>query len=242
MPDLVIALFGRAPSDPDTKTRLRHGLPASRGAGLPACLLRDTAAVAAQVAAADLAVVCTPGSEPALAEMHACVPGARHVLGQRGADLGERMHHAFVDLFARGYRRVVLIGTDLPTLPSVHLAQAAGALTGGERPRVVLGPAEDGGYYLIGLAGPEPRLFGGIAWSTPRVLEQTVGAALRIGLEVVRLPFWYDVDTPEDLARLRAESPGLPGDVAPFTRGWLAESPPAASPSRPPGRGRRSRH
>jgi hypothetical protein len=89
---------------------------------------------------------------------------------------------------------------------------------------VVLGPSEDGGYYLIGLKQPHPDLFRGIAWSTDRVTTQTLVKADAMGLKVVRLPFWYDVDTAADLDRLRAELPTLPDDALPNTRRLLDET------------------
>jgi len=235
MPDLAIALFGRAPSAPDAKTRLRRGLAGSPGATLPACLLRDTAAVVTRVAGADTVVVCTP--DDAGAEFRELVPAARHIVPQRGDELGRRMHQAFVDLFSLGYQRVMVIGTDLPTLPAAHLEMAADALAVAGRTRVVLGPAEDGGYYLIGLAGPAPGVFEGVAWSTPHVFAQTVAAAARAGLEVSTVPPWFDVDTRDDLARLAMDLQSLPRDVAPFTREWLR----AASPIPRPASGPRSR-
>ncbi len=152
------------------------------------------------------------------------MPDAAHILRQRGEDLGARMHHTFVDLFALGYRGVIVIGTDLPTLPPAHLEMAVELLSVPDPPRVVLGPVDDGGYCVMGLTRPASGLFEGIAWSTPQVFAQTIAAADRIGLEVVRLPPWYDIDTPEDLTRLAADLQGLPAQVAPFTREWLREN------------------
>jgi len=115
---------------------------------------------------------------------------------QSSGDLGGRMSNAFKDLFARGYKSAIMIGADLPTLPSRYLRAAFAAL---ERRPVVLGPSLDGGYYLIGLRAPQPELFEGIAWSTNQVLGQTIDRINRLSLEVQCLEPWYDVDTADDL-------------------------------------------
>jgi len=98
----------------------------------------------------------------------------------------------------------VVLNSDSPTLPTAFLVEAAEALA---RPgdRAVFGPSSDGGYYLLGLKTAHRRLFEDIAWSTERVAEQTLQRAAEIGLEVHRLPGWYDVDDVESLRRLRGE-------------------------------------
>ena len=129
------------------------------------------------------------------------------LLPQRGADLGCRERGVFEDLFRDGFSPVVLIGSDLPTLPAARVAEALDRLRV-QGDRVVLGPADDGGYYLIGLAarpGPVPDLFSGIRWSTGWARADTVAAADRIGLAVELLDGWYDVDDEAGLTRLRAE-------------------------------------
>ena len=127
------------------------------------------------------------------------------LLSQRGADLGERERAAFVDLFAAGFRKVVMVGSDLPTLPADHIRQALEQVAPGT---AVLGPSEDGGYYLLALAAPAtdaalPDLFSGIRWSTAAALEDTLAAARRAGLRVALVPRWRDVDDAAGLARLR---------------------------------------
>lgn len=122
---------------------------------------------------------------------------------QPAGDLGERMAAAFDEGFRRGARRVAIIGTDVPGAGRHHVLQALAAL---ERHDVCVGPARDGGYYLLALGRPEPRLFEGIAWSTPEVLGQTLARAESLGLRVARLETLTDVDTLEDL---RLEWPRL---------------------------------
>jgi rSAM/selenodomain-associated transferase 1 len=119
-------------------------------------------------------------------------------LPQEGADLGERMANAFDFSFAAGYGPVLLRGSDTPDLPASIIYEAQEALAR-EKADLVLGPAADGGYYLIGLSQPAPRLFEDIAWSTPGVLDATLQLATGMGLTVHLLPGWRDIDTPEDL-------------------------------------------
>lgn len=102
-----------------------------------------------------------------------------------------RLHHAISRVLALGYRRVLTIGTDSPTLPPAYLEEAAAQL--GEHD-VVLGPAEDGGYYLIGVKAAPIALFEGIAWSTEEVFAQTLQRAEALQLSVHLLPQWYDID------------------------------------------------
>ncbi len=110
---------------------------------------------------------------------------------QVGDTLGQRLHHAFGRLLRSPGDRAVIIGSDSPDLPAATLRRAFRKL---KHRDVVLGPATDGGYYLIGLRAPAPALFDGIAWSGPEVLGQTVRAVERAGLTLSLLPVWYDVD------------------------------------------------
>ena len=121
---------------------------------------------------------------------------------QRGRDLGERLTGAIGEEFAAGPGPVIAIGADAPHIPAAALAEAAATLAHGAD--VVLGPAADGGYYLIGLGRPAPDLFAGIAWGTAGVLEATLARAGAAGLAPHLLPPSFDIDQPADLARLRA--------------------------------------
>jgi rSAM/selenodomain-associated transferase 1 len=138
------------------------------------------------------------------------------VIAQRGDDLGQRMAHVFEDSFRLGMESVVIVGSDLPDLPSRLLRDALDALRGHEA-RAVLGPASDGGYYLIGLNRPQPALFDRIEWSTERVMAQTREAATTLGFEVVLLDEWNDVDDAADLSRLMRDAPE---SSATRTRAW----------------------
>jgi uncharacterized protein len=142
----------------------------------------------------------------------ACSPAATHVffkimeerqrvkvMDQVGDDLGARMNHACETLFACGYHRVLIIGTDAPTLPLPHFQQALSLLDNHD---LVLGPALDGGYYLIALTRVVPELFSGIPWSTDQVLTLTQAKAATLGLQTALLEPWRDVDTLADLQAL----------------------------------------
>jgi rSAM/selenodomain-associated transferase 1 len=121
---------------------------------------------------------------------------------QGEGDLGERLSRFFATAAHDGVERSIVVGSDAPTLPLGFIAQAFDQLA---RYRVVLGPSDDGGYYLLGMAGPSPPIFEGIAWSTPSVWPQTVARLAELQLPFAELPRWYDVDQVDDLDRLAAE-------------------------------------
>lgn len=118
---------------------------------------------------------------------------------QRGDDIGEKMHNAFEDAFNEKFEHVIIVGTDLPFLNSEVLESALNLLNTHD---LVLGPANDGGYYLVGLKAPQPELFRNIAWGTDRVLDRTVHAASSLGMTLTFVPALDDVDRPEDLQKL----------------------------------------
>ena len=134
---------------------------------------------------------------PPAAPFAALLPRAR-CRPQRGTDLCERMAHAVADTIAESPGPVLVIGADAPHVPAARLAEATAVLAAGTD--VVLGPADDGGYYLIGLRSPAPPLFRGVAWGTSRVLADTLARAGALRTHLL-LPS-FDVDEPEDLVRL----------------------------------------
>jgi uncharacterized protein len=130
--------------------------------------------------------------------------GSRYdYLPQRGADLGEKMKNAFRDIFAGGYEEILLVGSDLPDLPGRIIHDAFTSLA---RHGAVIGPTQDGGYYLIGFRSGcfLPDIFAGIPWSTAEVFERTMAAFKFRNRDVSILPAWQDMDTPEDLEDFRA--------------------------------------
>jgi uncharacterized protein len=141
------------------------------------------------------------------------------LISQLGDDLGERLDSVVTACLSNGFEQVVVMDSDSPTLPPDTGDRAFAALA---RTDVVLGPCEDGGYYLIGLKRPSPALMRNLPMSTPTVLMDTVRIARRANLGVTLLPVWYDVDTAAELEQLVAELPELPNDRAVNTRKVLA--------------------
>jgi len=165
--------------------------------------------------------VYTPvGAESAYIDV---LPADFSLLPQRGGEFGERLYFAVEDLFKCGFDSLCLIDSDSPTVPAENFEQAVELLSTSED-RVVLGPSDDGGYYLIGVKKPHRHLFEQIDWSTERVLNQTMQRATEIGVEVKLLPTGYDVDDDACLRRLCNELIGEQGEdsVAPSTRKFLA--------------------
>jgi len=146
------------------------------------------------------------------AEFAAILPNRWRLQPQAGGDLGQRMQNYFANRFAEGFRRVVLLGTDSPNLPLEFITKALAEL---ETHQVVLGPTEDGGYYLVGAQGmvgaqgpTVPLIFTDIAWSTPHVWRQTIAAMQQTGTSFAVLPTWYDVDEADDYLRLLEDLTG----------------------------------
>ena len=224
----ALAVMTKAPQAGRVKTRLTPPLSADEAASLNICFLRDTAAVILRTTengrGKGVGVYTPPGSEAAYSGI---LPKEFILVPQRGDAFGERLTAATDDLLQLGFDSVCLINSDSPTVPATAFAQAVEILS---QPAdgVVLGPSDDGGYYLIGLKKTHRRLFEGIDWSTERVLDQTVAAAREIELPVHLLPTWYDVDDRLTLTRLCQELFGSNGNTtsssgAPATRDFLAE-------------------
>jgi uncharacterized protein len=199
----ALIIFAKAPIPGQVKTRLCPPLTADEAATLHGSFVLDTlerskAAIAKFKLPLDRYLACAPAAGHVffkiLEERHGVT-----LIDQIGDDLGARMHHSFASLFSKGYQRVLLIGTDVPSLPLDNYSHALALLNSHE---LVLGPALDGGYVLIGLKRPAPDLFAGIPWSTDRVLAFTQEKAARLGLTTALLPAWRDVDTIEDVQAL----------------------------------------
>ena len=170
----------------------------------------------AAIAACGIAVYTPVGAESAYTDI---LPADFSLLPQRGDKFGERLYFAVEDLFKCGFDSVCLIDSDSPTVPAENFAEAVERLSTSED-RVVLGPSDDGGYYLIGVKKPHRQLFEQIDWSTERVLNQTIRRATEIEIEVKLLPTGYDVDDDASLRRLCNEllTDTMSADIAPKTR------------------------
>jgi rSAM/selenodomain-associated transferase 1 len=201
----AIAIMAKAPRVGAAKTRLVPPLSAADAAALSACFIRDAAGnieTAAQQAPIDGYIAFAPAD--AEVEFQPLLAQGTRLLPSRRAGLGASLFDAVTDLTGAGYGAVCLVNSDSPTLPTEILVAATKALLpAGDR--LVLGPAEDGGYYLIGLKQAHRRLFEDIAWSTPQVCRETEDRAQELGLAISRLPVWYDVDDESSLQRLRRE-------------------------------------
>src|SRR5438270_11065759 len=203
--------MAKAPRVGDAKTRLVPPLSAEEAARLSACFIRDAAgniAAAARHSAIDGYIAYSPPG--AAAEFAPLLADGIRLLPPRHIGLGASLYDAAEDLLSAGYSSACLVNSDSPTLPTALLVEAARALSS-PGDRIVLGPAADGGYYLIGLKQAHARLFDDIAWSTSLVFAQTVERARGIGLEPLVLPMWYDGDDAESLHRLNAEPLGEGG-------------------------------
>lgn len=214
----TLIVVAKRPAAGQTKTRLCPPLDAQQAAALYECFLHDTLATIRRVPEVRRVIGYLPdGAAPyfrTLAPDFALSP-------QRGADLGERLDDLLSAALAAGAPKAVVMSSDSPTLPAGYVGQAFTLL---DTHDVVLGPADDGGYYLIGLRQPQPRLLRDVTMSTPFVLRETMAVAEALRLRTALLPGWYDVDTVEDLRRLRAELAEAPAEVAAYTRAFLAEA------------------
>ena len=195
----MLALFAKAPVPGEVKTRLLPQLSAERAAQLYAAMLADVLDQHAAEADCELALWYTP--ESAGEWFAANAPARYRRLPQRGADLSERMRALFHFHAREGAQRIVLRGTDSPTLPAVRVREAFAAL---EHFPIALCPDRDGGYNLIGLREPHDALFA-LEFSLASVLGATLARARELSLACELLPAHHDVDTWDDLVRLGRE-------------------------------------
>jgi rSAM/selenodomain-associated transferase 1 len=226
----AIGIMCKAPQPGWAKTRLAADIGPVAASELSACFLRDVAvaieAVPETLGRRGYGVYAPAGAERALRDLF---PSQFGLLLQAGDDFGDVLFGAAHDLLVAGHDCVLLVNGDSPTLPPSFLAQAIEAL---RKPgdRMVLGPASDGGYYLIGLKRPHRHLFAKIAWGTGTVARLTCERAAEIGLETKLLPEWYDIDDFETLGWLRDELAGIStrfrgGGPATASRTFLAAMP-----------------
>lgn len=202
-----MVLFAKAPIPGQVKTRLCPPLTPDEAASLHGSFVLDSlerskAATLQQKLALDRILACAPAADHVFFK----ILGERHgvrLIDQIGDDLGAKMHQAASTLFGEGYRRLLIVGTDLPSLPLSIYRDALAQL---DRHPVVIGPALDGGYYLLGLTRAVPELFDQIPWSTGEVLTATIARADAAGLSVGQLQPWRDVDTIEDLRSIIQEA------------------------------------
>jgi rSAM/selenodomain-associated transferase 1 len=221
----------KAPRAGEVKTRLVPPLTNEEAAQLNRCFLQDTSAA--------ISVCCSSATTPspggsivrgiavytpvgAEAEYANILPADFSLLPQRGGNFGERLQFAAEDLFKCGFEAVCLIDSDSPTVPAENFTRAVELLSL-PNDQIILGPCDDGGYYLIGLKRLHREVFERIDWSTERVFEQTRERANQIGVKVLELPCGFDIDDRATLRRLCDELLGgnARDDLAPRTRQFL---------------------
>jgi len=212
-----LVIFVKAPLAGDVKTRLVPTLSLSQAAELYECFVRDIVRSMRRFKEASVRIAYQP---------HARIPDPSWIgsslpyFKQEGHSLGERLSRAFVSAYQARAERVVIIGCDSPTLPAAYVSQAFRML---EQCDIVLGPAADGGFYLVGMSKFCPGLFDQVVWSSEEVFDKILFNVRRDGYSLRTLPNYFDVDTPEELEALwrSRESNGL-DETAPLTSRCMA--------------------
>jgi uncharacterized protein len=192
----LLIIFAKEPCPGQVKTRLIPPLSPEAAAQLYHSFLLDILEEMRRIPKVRLTLAFSPPEAQGFFQTLA--PPDVDCFPQEGRDLGERMARACARGFKAGYSPIMLRGSDTPDLPAAVVSEAREVLAAGKA-QVVLGPATDGGYYLIGLTKPQPRLFEGPVWSSNTVLEFTLKTARQRGLTVHLLPAWTDIDTSADL-------------------------------------------
>ncbi len=214
MPDSLLVVAKR-PAPGQTKTRLCPPLDLGEAAALYECFLRDTLDIMRGVQGVENHIVYLP--EDAGGFFRSIAPDMA-LSTQVGQSLGQRLDELLTRALYSGSQKAVVINSDSPSLPVEYLEQAFSALDDAD---VVLGPAEDGGYYLIGIKEPQPELLLDVEMSTSHVLTDTLEISREKRLSVALLPEWYDVDTVDALIRLRKELSQLSNGMCQHTIGWF---------------------
>lgn len=195
MKENAVVIMAKSPLKGDVKTRLSPALDERERRELYTELLNGTVERLRNIRGTDTLIACSPAGSSDFFTSCYGLPCFEQV----GADLGLRLSNAFMHIFNSGYKRAVVVGSDIPGL---NASIAADALNSLRETDLAIGPSTDGGYYLIGLMKPRPELFQSIPWSTSEVLKATLSKAHEMNLSMELLEILDDVDTPEDLKRL----------------------------------------
>ena len=216
----ALLVVAKRPQPGETKTRLTPPLSDEQASLLYEHFLKDTLVLVRQVVGVQPVLAYLPAN----GETYFCsiAPDFERLL-QTGSNLGERLDHALTHYLERGFQKAVIMDSDSPTLPVCYLEAAFDVLDDGAD--VALGPCEDGGYYLIGLKRPAPRLLREVQMSTPNVTADTLALADKLRLKVTLLPEWYDVDDATALMRLNKELMVAPPGIAIHTREFIRQLP-----------------
>ena len=201
---VCVIVFAKNPVPNQVKTRLVPTLSPEQAATLYTAFLTDGCEILAKLSGVDLIIAYTPAE--ARSDLQTLIGDDAVYIPQIGADLGERLTSATQWATEQGHTKILLVGSDSPTLPIAYVSKAFTLLDSRD---VAIGPSTDGGYYLIGfsatnIATTVPFIFEEIAWSTVDVFQQTVARIQSLKATIGLLPPWYDIDTAEDLAFLHA--------------------------------------
>jgi len=218
----ALVLMAKAPITGQVKTRLIGTLTAEEARELYAAFLSDTFAMMESVAESreDLRLILCYAPEGEEEAFNDVEREGSLMIAQRGDDLGQRLTNCFADVFELGFESVIVIGGDSPTMPEEMVEEAFDSLDSDDT--VVVVPAEDAGYCLIGMRKLHPQVFQNIPWSTEDVMTATEERVKAAGLSFVAGPDWYDVDTPESLEQLKTELSETKG-TARYTRRFLKD-------------------
>ena len=212
----ALLVIAKRPAPGQTKTRLSPPLLPEQASELYECFLRDTLDIARAVPGVSRLMHYAPDDSGGYFQQLAPDFGLRPQVGRH---LGERLDQVLTACLDKGFERAVIMDSDSPTLPPAYIERAFIELDAAD---VVLGPCKDGGYDLIGLKRPQPGLLRDVQMSTDHVLRDTLDLAQQAGLRAALLPGWFDVDTAQELERLRAELAAPSALGAASTRAYLA--------------------
>jgi len=204
--DNALVVLTKFPEPGQSKTRLVPPLSFAEAAELAHALLLDQLKNLAAFSAAQLFIAFTPADKAIF--FQGLLPRQNSCFPQQGETLGDRMRHAFEVLLDEGFKRVLLIGGDLPAVPLKTLTDAFATLENDSE--IVLGPASDGGYYLLGMNRRIPEIFERMAWSRPDVLSVTIARLVSLNRKFKLISPWYDIDTLDDLRRLNSDCAAAP--------------------------------
>lgn len=217
-PDSAAYVVAKAPKPGVTKTRLCPPLTPAEAAKIALAFVQDTLANVA-LAGIRPRIICRGPDDQR--ELRRLAGPKTRVSIQSGEGLGNALESAFREGVADGFAAIAVLGADSPTLPVLVIREAFAAVASGHD--LVLGPADDGGYYLLAARRVHPELFREMRWSTAGVANETLHRARALGLRTHVLPGWYDVDDAVTLANLRRDLRRLPKSRAPQTRAVLSE-------------------
>lgn len=221
----VLVIMAKQPLVGSTKTRLSPPLAPFEAAQLYEALLKDTIDLCSKLNDIHLAAAVTPSE--AIGYFSDLAPEGTILLPVDCPNIGICLQSVIGTLLDDGFKKVLALNSDGPSLPKEYIYQAERYL---ELDDIVLGPGEDGGYYLIGLKQLHDELFRGIEWSTSQVFPQTLAKVKTLGLKAALLPEWYDVDTWDDLLRLKNDLKILPENRLPNTRFFFSKFKPKNRP------------